>query len=89
MQSKTVYGFDKSGGLPLLALHTFEVSADKQLVHLIDGNLRATVPPEGWPDYCKQYPDAQDIVDGLTIKTAPLPVINQEEEDALVQIPAL
>lgn len=89
MQSKTVYGFDKSGGLPLLALHTFEVSADKQLVHLIDGNLRATVPPEGWEDYCKQYPDAQDIVDGLTIKAAPLPIINQGENNEVVQIPAL
>ena len=75
MQSKTVYGFDKSGGLPVIALHTFEVSRDGQLVHLIDGNLRATVPPEGWDDYAKMWPEAQDIIDGLTIKAAPLPTI--------------
>lgn len=30
--------------------------------------MRATVPPEGWTDYCQQYPDAQEVVDSLTIK---------------------
>lgn len=74
MMPKTVFGFDKSGGLPMVCIHTFEASADKQLVHLIDGNLRATVPPEGWESYCKTWPEAQDIVDALTIKPAALDV---------------
>ncbi len=68
MASKTVYGFDKSGAIPFVAIHTFETSNDGQLLHLIDGRLRATIPPEGWQKYCEEYPEAQDIVDTLTIK---------------------
>lgn len=79
MKSKTVYGFDKTGGLPVLALHTFEAGRDGQLVHLIDNNLRATIPPEGWADYAKMWPEAQDVIDGLTIKPAPLPTIEDLE----------
>lgn len=75
MNSKTVYGFDKSGGLPVLALHTFEAARDGQILHFIDGNLRATVPPEGWADYAKEWPEAQEIIDGLTLK----PLLQIEE----------
>lgn len=66
MKTKTCYGFDQSAGIPLLAIHTFEEAADGQLNHLIDGRLRATVPPEGWADYVRQWPEAGDIVDALT-----------------------
>jgi hypothetical protein len=65
---KTVPGFTMLSGRPVMVLHTFYATADGQLAHETDGTLRATVPPEGWADYCQQYPDAQDIVDSLTIK---------------------
>lgn len=73
MASKTVYGFDKSATLPFVAIHTFETSGDGQLLHLIDGRLRATVPPEGWADYCREWPEAQDIVNALCPAPAPSP----------------
>lgn len=65
---KTVPGFDYSAGLPMMAIHTFAKGRDGQLEHSIDGKLRAQVPPEGWADYCREYPEAQDIVDAMTIK---------------------
>jgi hypothetical protein len=65
---KTVPGFTMLSGRPVMVLHSFYATADGQLAHETDGTLRATVPPEGWADYCQQYPDAQDIVDSLTIK---------------------
>lgn len=52
---------------PIVVEHTFDRSRDGQLLHFIDGYLRATVPPEGWADYCKDYPEAQNIVDSLTV----------------------
>lgn len=68
MIKKTVVGFERSpNGLPVACYHTFDVSGDKQLLHFINDTLRATVPPEGWEDYCKQYPEAQDIIDRLII----------------------
>lgn len=73
---KTVPGFTMLSGRPVMVLHTFYATADGQLAHETDGTLRATVPPEGWADYCQQYPDAQDIVDSLTIK----PLIRSVEE---------
>jgi hypothetical protein len=65
---KTTYGFDKGRNFPLMGIHTFATSQDGQLRHFIDDKLRATVPPEGWSDYCKEYPDAKDIVDSLTLR---------------------
>ena len=65
---KSNYGFSVFGGVPVMVLHTFESTPDGQLAHYTDGTLRAVVPPEGWGDYCKQYPDAQDVVNSLTIK---------------------
>jgi predicted transglutaminase-like cysteine proteinase len=65
---KTVPGFTMLSGRPVMVLHTFYATADGQLAHETDGTLRATVPPEGWADYCQQYPDAQEVVDSLTIK---------------------
>ncbi|WP_295002963.1 hypothetical protein [uncultured Dechloromonas sp.] len=83
MKTKTVPGFEKvTGRPPLVVWHTFEVTKDGQMAHLIDGVLRATVPPEGWLAYCDTYPDAQDIVDELTKPTeipppAPEPTMGQ------------
>lgn len=75
---KTTYGFDKSGNIPFIAIHTFEGGNDGQLLHFIDGNLRAAVPPEGWKDYAKEYPDAQDVIDSLLVK----PTLDKAEEKA-------
>ncbi len=65
---KTVPGFDRTGSMPMMTIHTFAKGKDGQLEHHIDGRLRAQVPPEGWADYCREYPEAQDIVDAMTIK---------------------
>jgi predicted transglutaminase-like cysteine proteinase len=77
MTTKTVIGFDRSGGLPLMAMHTFFAGADGQLMHEIDGRLRATVPPEGWADYVKDWPEAADIVSALTKPATPTPSLEQ------------
>ena len=66
MVAKTVFGFEKRDGIPMVVEHTFEPARDGQLLHFINGQLRATVPPEGWRDYCETYPEAQDVVDSLT-----------------------
>jgi hypothetical protein len=53
-------------GFPLaLANHRFSSSADGQLTHYVDGDLRATVPPEGWDDYVKYWPASIDVVKQL------------------------
>lgn len=82
---KTVPGFTMLSGRPVMVLHSFYATADGQLAHETDGTLRATVPPEGWADYCQQYPDAQDVVDSLTIK--PLPIDRLLSPVALLSVP--
>lgn len=71
---KTTYGFDQSGGLPLMAIHTFETSADGQLVHYIDNVLRAVVPPEGWQEYSRQWPDAAEVIASMMKRPEPTQV---------------
>lgn len=84
MKTKTVPGFDRVGGRAIMCMHTFSVARDGQLQHEIDGVLRATVPPEGWLDYCITYPEAQVIVDELTkpveIKPAALDALSIQEQ---------
>lgn len=46
-------------------MHTFSATADGQLAHETDGVARAIVPPEGWDDYVKAWPDAAPIVAAL------------------------
>lgn len=64
-------GYHQIGGAAGFAFvsHRFTVTTDGQLAHYSDDQLRAVVPPEGWQDYLKQWPEAQALVDGLT--TAP------------------
>ncbi|HLO62908.1 MAG TPA: hypothetical protein VK165_08075 [Azonexus sp.] len=82
MKTKTVPGFERLAGRPpLVVWHTFEVTPDGQLAHLIDGVPRATVPPEGWADYCTTYPDAQDIVDELTKPTEVKPAAPEADQE--------
>ena len=97
MKTKTVPGFDTVAGRPLMVMHTFSISADHQLQHFTDGNLRATVPPESWADYCAAYPEAQDIVDELTKPTEvqpadPVevgPTVQEQLEAALAKVQQL
>lgn len=54
-------------GFPLnLGVHVFSASNDGQLVHEIDGTVRAVVPPEGWRDYVSAWPDAASVTAALT-----------------------
>ncbi len=46
--------------------HRFTATGDGQLAHFTGEDLRAIVPPEGWADYCKLWPEAQGVVDQLT-----------------------
>jgi hypothetical protein len=53
-------------GFPLsLANHRFTAAPDGQLQHYVDGELRSTVPPEGWDDYVKYWPASIDVVKQL------------------------
>ncbi|CAB4850632.1 MAG: hypothetical protein F2774_06770 [Actinobacteria bacterium] len=58
-----------AGGMQFVT-HTFETDSSGALVHSTDGKLRAVVPPEGWKDYARQWPEAQPIIDQLTIRPA-------------------
>ena len=40
----------------------FVKNAAGELEHYIDGELRATVPPEGWEAYADQWPDCRELV---------------------------
>ena len=73
-------------GWPLrLARHVFSSSARGELLHFIDGDLRATVPPEGWAGYVAEWPDAAFITEQL--KRAPAAVEVKTEPD-LTSTPA-
>lgn len=50
--------------------HTFE-AVKGQLVHSTDGMVRAIVPPEGFADYLKTWPEAAPIVEQITKPAAP------------------
>lgn len=48
-------------------LEQHEFSAEGgQLVHRTNGALRATVPPEGFADYLKLWPEAEPIVRAIS-----------------------
>ena len=49
----------------MLCNHEFRAESGC-LVHETDGNLRAVVPPEGFADFVKAWPDAAPIVAQLT-----------------------
>jgi hypothetical protein len=50
-------------GFPItLANHRFTSNDKGELVHFVETELRATVPPEGWDDYVKYWPSAIDVV---------------------------
>lgn len=46
----------------LLATHEFRQEADQSITHLVDGEVRANMPPDSWPDYVEQVPAAFEAV---------------------------
>jgi hypothetical protein len=58
-------------GFPLtLNNHRFSTNNKGELVHFVEGEIRATVPPEGWDDYVKYWPAAIDVVKQLRTQAA-------------------
>jgi hypothetical protein len=55
-------------GLPVIfGYHEFGPTEDLQLGHWIDGQLRATVPPEGWASYVTAWPQCAEVVRSMTL----------------------
>jgi hypothetical protein len=63
-------------GFPLrLGIHDFYETPDHQLAHDIDGDRRATVPPDGWAAYAEVWNDCAPLVAALrTETTSPDPI---------------
>lgn len=80
---KTEIGFDKTNTFPLIVKHFVRPAADGQLEHWIDDKLRATVPPESWDAYCKEWPMCRDVADSLLIRPASTEL--QETVNAMLQ----
>lgn len=57
--------WEKLGGVPQLNTHEFSVWKDKTLKHYREGELCATVPPEGFTDYLGMWPEAAPVVNEL------------------------
>jgi hypothetical protein len=70
---KTEIGFDKTNTFPIMVKHHIVPAADGQLEHRMDDKLRATVPPESWADYCKEWPVCRDVVDSMRLPRTETP----------------
>jgi len=64
---KTEIGFDKTNTFPIMVKHHIVAGSDGQLEHWMDDKLRATVPPESWDDYCKEWPVCREVVDSMRL----------------------
>ena len=62
MNKICVPGFDISGGLPIMSLHTFSILSNGNLLHEIDGKIRAEVPPDGFESYAETWPDCVGVL---------------------------
>jgi hypothetical protein len=64
-------------GSPLMVgYHRFSVGLAGELLHYTGADptadtLRASVPPEGWEAYGSEYPDAQSVIEQLTLAGSP------------------
>lgn len=41
--------------------HCISIRPDGQMVHEVDDEQRAVIPPEGWDDYARDWPEAADV----------------------------
>lgn len=80
---KTEIGFDKTNTFPIMVKHTVRPAADGQLEHWMDDKLRATVPPESWDAYCKEWPVCREVADSMLTRK-PSSVL-QETVNAMLQ----
>lgn len=64
------HGFEKGSRPPRLVEHHFAKLADGSVAHVIDTQLRAIIPPEGWEAYEATYPDARSVFDAARADTA-------------------
>lgn len=82
-------------GKPLmLGYHRYTASARGELLHFTGADasadtLRAIVPPDGWADYCRQYPEAQSIVDQLTLLPSTKATLDAEAAKAAADAAAV
>ena len=83
---KTEIGFDKTNTFPIMVKHTVRPAADGQLEHWMDDKLRATVPPESWDAYCKEWPVCRDVCDSMLRPREQSPsAVLQETVNAMLQ----
>jgi len=68
-----------AGNLPIMATHDF-IAKDGDLLHFVNGVLRATVPAAGQDDYISQWPDAADVVSAMRINAPVLDLTKLEEK---------
>jgi hypothetical protein len=69
----------------VLEQHRFSEGSAGELLHFTNDELRAVVPPEGWDDYLRAWPEAADLVGQLRRPAqAPAPA---ETADAPAEIP--
>ena len=62
--------FDHTNRPPLIVHSEYHKGPDGQLHHYVDDKLRAIIPPEGWTQYAKDWPDAQIAIDQLKTREA-------------------
>lgn len=84
MNKICVPGFDISGGLPIMAMHTFSILSNGNLLHEIDGKERAVVPPEGFEAYAESWPDCVAVLSQRVFDVAA--VIHSDPEDDKAKI---
>jgi len=62
--------FDHTNRPPLIVHSEYHKGPDGQLHHYVDDKLRAIIPPEGWTQYAKDWPEAQIAIDQLKTRQA-------------------
>jgi hypothetical protein len=60
--------FDHTNHPPLICHSDFYQGEHGELIHYLDDKCRAIVPPEGWEQYAKDWPEAQKAIDQLTTR---------------------
>jgi hypothetical protein len=85
---KTEIGFDKTNTFPIMVKHFVRPAADGQLEHWMDDKLRATIPPESWDAYCKEWPVCREVCDSMLTRK-PADILQESVNAMLMQSQAL